>query len=44
LKALKNKDFAGFAYIYNGEKYKTNNYDTRMQNKYNEAKAENQNQ
>ena len=36
-KYLKNKDFAGFAYKYNGSEYKTNNYDTKMLDAYNDC-------
>ena len=34
-KALKNKDWAGFAKRYNGSGYKKNNYDTKISNAYN---------
>lgn len=36
-KALKDKDWATFAYYYNGPKYKVNNYDVRLAQEY--AKA-----
>ncbi len=36
LKAIQKKDWATFAYRYNGEGYKTNNYDTKMAAHYRE--------
>ena len=36
LKALKNRDFTKFAKLYNGEKYKDNKYDEKMQEQYEE--------
>jgi hypothetical protein len=34
LQALKSKDWAGFAYRYNGAAYKENNYDQRLLTAY----------
>ncbi|WP_162555843.1 LysM peptidoglycan-binding domain-containing protein [Reichenbachiella versicolor] len=38
LKAMKEKDFAKFAKLYNGPDYKVNKYDTKMENLYNKLK------
>jgi len=34
LQALKSRDWAEFAYRYNGEGYRTNNYDQKLQAAY----------
>ena len=38
LKAMKDKDFAKFAELYNGPDYAVNKYDTKMKNLYNKLK------
>lgn len=38
--AARNKDFAGFARIYNGRNYRMNNYDVKLERGYNSALAE----
>lgn len=38
--AARNKDFAGFARIYNGANYRMNNYDVKLERGYNAALAE----
>jgi len=35
LQALKSKDFVTFARLYNGEGYRANNYDVKLQDAYN---------
>jgi LysM repeat protein len=37
-RALQNKDWAGFAYRYNGEGYAANQYDVKLRNAYNQFK------
>lgn len=38
LPAIRNKDWARFAYLYNGSGYKLNSYDTKMRDAYNKFK------